>query len=100
MTVVLPLATSLNVCPGPLHPVPGHGAALPLVEEEMLAETSNGVIALLKAVLTQVPSKENDICDHPFCECYAFPFLKTTVGKKKNPLWKFSNRYISRENKK
>lgn len=77
--MVLPLATSLNVCPGPLHPIPGHGAALPLVEGGMLAETSNGVIARLKAVLTQVPSKENDICDHPLCECYPFSFLKITV---------------------
>ena len=63
--MVLLLATSLNVCPDPLHPTPGHGAALPLAEEETLAEASNGVIARLKAVLTQVPSKENDICDHP-----------------------------------
>ena len=77
--MVLPLATSLNVCPGPLHPIPGHGAALLLVEEEMLAEASGGAIARLKAVLTQVPSKENDICDHPLCECYPFSFLKITV---------------------
>lgn len=72
--MVLPLATSLNVCPGPLHPIPGHGAALPLVEEGMLAETSNGVIARLKAVLTQVSSKENDICDHPSANVTRFPF--------------------------
>ena len=50
------------------------GAALPLVEEGMLAETSNGVIARLKAVLTQVSSKENDICDHPSANVTRFPF--------------------------
>ena len=65
MTVDLPLGTSLNVCPGPLSLTRSHGAALPLVEDEMLAETSHGVTAVLKAALAQVPGKENDIFDHP-----------------------------------
>lgn len=52
--VDLPLATFLNMWPGPPSPTPSHGA-----------KASSEVTAILRAALAQIPGKENDIFDHP-----------------------------------